>query len=74
LRSKGFEFLDLDSGKKYEGTIARKLRAAMPADFELVLGRASAKRYIAEIEVTRRGDTEKYRLMSYGPLPQADGR
>ena len=61
LRSKGFEFLDLDSGKRYEGTIAKQLRAAMPTDFELVLGRTSA-RYLADIEITRRGDREKYIL------------
>ena len=68
LRSKGFEFLDLDSGKRYEGTIAKQVRSAMPTDFELVLGRTSA-RYLADIEITRRGDGEKYRLMSYRLLP-----
>lgn len=65
LRTRGFEFLDLDTGKRYQGTNSKALKQSMATEFDLELGRGSKKRYLAEVRITRTGDTEKYELLDF---------
>jgi hypothetical protein len=70
LRDEGFQFYDLDGNKWYRGRLGKALRNNLPDEFDMTLGRGLHKRYIVEIEITRKGDKETHRLLNYADAPE----
>lgn len=74
-RGTGFRFVELSTGKKFEGGVHRDViervsQERQQGTFSMLLGAAPVARYFAEIQVTEiPGKPDKYLLLTYQDVP-----